>query len=316
MRRPRKISAITNSGGGRTRPRVLVRNTKRALICSLLTLMSGCATLQASFNPHDWATRRWIKAGGQGLSYVVVNASMYQDSKAHLRDLRLIRDRNEIPFALKILQGAVEQVQRPAALTDKAFVPGIGVRFVMETEWGGSHDQVSIETSRKNFRQLVRVETSDDRLHWEIVRRDGTIFDVSSVDKHAAGLSISYPTSTRRYVRVAVEGWTDPKWLSSASVNLVRTTPAHRDLVAILLPSVTQDGQTRTANLDFNLGFERPYDRITFDTDPGWFSRQAEVLTSPDERTGRLREPTGSCARYLRNAWTSPLRSNGNDTFE
>ena len=216
---------------------------------------------------------------------MVVDASMYEDSQARLRDLRLFQEGKEVPFVLKTSYGSSQEEQRTASLMDKAIIPGVGVQFILEPRAGASHNQVSIETTQIDFKQQVRVETSDDRRHWDVVRRDGIIFNVSSADTRAAGLSVSYPISKRRYVRVTIRGWRDLSWVRSASISFVRTIAAQRHLVANLKPVAVEDEKEHVTNLSFDLGFARPYDRITLAPGPGWFSRLAEVSTSTDGKT-------------------------------
>src|SRR5436305_14770076 len=88
-------------------------------------------------------------------------------------------------------------------------------------------------------------------------------------DQQVAGLSVSYPESTRRFLRITVAGWNDPSSLQSASVSYVREEPAIRDVAAELRPGVQNDAKERTTHLEFDLSFSRPYDRISLKVGPG-----------------------------------------------
>jgi hypothetical protein len=156
---------------------------------------------------------------------------------------------------------------------------------VLDTGGGVSHNRVTIDTDETNFRQKVRIETSDDRRHWGIVRPDGTIFDVSTTDQHASNLSVSYSESTRRYLRLTIEGWTDPKALRSASVSSVRQSAAQRETIAEQKPKATGENGTHFSVLELDLGLERPFDQIWFDVGPGFFSRAVTVSASNDRKS-------------------------------
>jgi hypothetical protein len=96
---------------------------------------------------------------------------------------------------------------------------------------------------------------------------------------------LTYPVSTRRYVRVTIPGWPDPAWLESAFVVFYRETDAVRDILASGTPVVTQNSPDRSTSFQIDAGMAGlPCDRITISARPGFFSRAAEVLSSSDTR--------------------------------
>jgi hypothetical protein len=117
-----------------------------------------------------------------------------------------------------------------------------------------------------------------------LIRGDGTIFDVSTRDQHASSLVVPYPESTRRYLRVTVEGWNNPDALRSISMSLVRESPTQREVIADQQPKTTLENKSRSTIVDLDFGFERPFDRILLEIAPGLFSRAVTVSVSADRK--------------------------------
>ncbi len=252
-------------------------------------LLSGIfifsAVLYAAFDPSVWAFRREVRAAKAPFDVLTLDASVYERSRAKLDDLRLLRSGNEVPYVLrKLTGGRQEKIVRPV-LTDRVAIPGLGVQAVLDVPGGTPHNRIRIETNKTNFRQQVRIEASDDRKHWGIIRRDGMIFDVSAPDQHASNTFVFYPDSTRRYLRVTVEGWNSPEALRSVSMSFVQNLPAEREVIADGQPTPRVDTGTHSSLLDLDLGFERPFDGVRLDVTPGFFSRSVTVSVSQDRKT-------------------------------
>ena len=241
--------------------------------------------IYAAFDPGVWAYRREVRAAKAPFDVLTLDASVYERSRARLDDLRLLRSGNEVPYVLrKLTGGRHEKIVRPV-ITDRVAVPGLGVQAVLEVPGGTPHNRIRIETNKTNFRQQVRIEASDDRKHWGIIRRDGMIFDVSARDQHASNTFVFYPDSTRRYLRVTVEGWNSPEALRSVSMSFVQNLPAEREVIADRPPAFTADSRIRSSILELDFGFERPFDGIRFDVAPGFFSRAVTLSVSQDKKT-------------------------------
>src|SRR5262249_41166028 len=158
-----------------------------------------------------------------------------------------------------------------------------GVSAVIDLSGHVSHNRIRIGTSRKNFNESVRIETSDDANVWSVANENGLIFDVSRSDRQVSDLTLTYPVSTRRYVRITIPGWHDPAWLESAFVVLFQETDAVRDILASGTPVGTQNSQDRSTSFQIDAGIGGlPYDRVTISPLPGFFSRAVEVLSSGD----------------------------------
>lgn len=245
-------------------------------------LLSG--TIYAAIQTDLWSVRRPVKPSRAAFNVLALDAIVYRNSKAQLRDLRLLRSGNEVPYVLRALSGGREEQRFTPRITDRIAIPGLGTQAVLAIGHVGPHNRLTIQTGETNFRQLVQIEGSDDGKHWGTIRQDGTIFDVSTPDQHASNLSVSYPQSTRPYLRVTVVGWRNPDAIRSVSMSFVQDLPAEREAVADSRPEVTSDRAARSSVLDIDLGFDRPFDCIRFDPTPGFFSRSVTVSASHDKK--------------------------------
>ncbi len=241
---------------------------------------------RGDFNPQDWQTRIPITVKQPGtVAAVVAGKAVYKASQTGLKDVRIVRAGVEIPYRLQILTARQEQIELQPAILDKAAVPNEGVQAVLDLNGHPSHNRLRIATALRNFKETVRIETSDDGRTWAEARNDGLIFDISRADRHVAELSVDYPVSTRRYIRVTIPGWHNPADLASAWLTYFSESGAVRDTVASLAPAVTEDAKTQATVLTGDIGFSGlAYDRVELAVagDASAFSRRGEVATSGD----------------------------------
>jgi hypothetical protein len=242
--------------------------------------------LIGDFDAHNWRFQRAIKTQPKAdISAVVPDATLYRQSLARLNDIRIVRSGVEIPYVIRVLSGKREEIELPATILNKSAAPGTGVSAVIDLLGQVSHNRIRIGTSRKNLKESVRIETSDDAKVWSVVNENGLIFDVSQSDRKVSDLTLTYPVSTRRYVRITIPGWHDPAWLESAFVILFQETDAVRDILASGTPVVVQNSQDQSTSFQIDAGIAGlPYDRVTISPRPGFFSRAVEVLSSSDTK--------------------------------
>jgi len=263
------------------------------MIKLVLSLLAAGCLLRADFDPAHWQFRQPVQVQqAAAVSAFVVDSGVYRESLAGLADLRIVRgerDLVEVPYQLEVLSGSREEVELPATLRNKAFVPGEGVQVVLDAGGHAEHNRVRISTSQKNFKQGLRVETSDDSKNWAVVQDDGLIFDVSQADRQVSDLTVEYPASTRRYVRLTIPGWQEPAYLESAWLSHFKESNAVRDVLSTLVPVVEEDDKTRATSFLFDIGFQGlPYDRLDVKAKPGFFARSLEVWTSGDQKAWTL----------------------------
>jgi hypothetical protein len=252
----------------------------------LLSSLGCCALLMADFSAPAWRYRRPLTVSlPEPVSEFTVDAALYRDSAANLDDLRILRDATETPFVILTLAGSRQTLEPSATIVNKAFVPGTGVQAILDLRGHSEHNRLRISTPLHNFKENIRVETSDDSHTWAVVQAAGLIFDVSRDDHAAAESTVTYPLSTRRFVRLTIPGWTDPANLEAVWLSAYKETGATRDTVATLTPAVREDSKAQTTELTVDLGYAgQPFDRIELTVDSGLFSRTVEIAGSNDQQ--------------------------------
>lgn len=252
----------------------------------LLSLLIAGAMARADFDPARWQFRRSISVGTAApVASFTVDFGLYQGSRARLSDLRIVRDGAETPYLIRILSGSREEKEWRPALVNKGAVPGTGLQATLDLGAHPTHNRLRIATREKNFKQRVRIETSDDGRLWAIARDDGYVFDFSQGDRKVAVLTVDYPASTRRFVRITIFGWSDPAYLDSAWLTYYTATSGTSDALATLRASASEEPKTQSTLLVADIGFEGlPHDRLGLVVDPGLFYRTVEAETSGDSK--------------------------------
>jgi hypothetical protein len=125
----------------------------------------------------------------------------------------------------------------------------------------------------------VKIETSDDGRAWAVARSDGSLFDFTQADRHAAVLSLDYPRSTRRYVRATFLGWMAADAVSNAWLTLHSETATLWQTLATVAPSRLEKDEV--TNLVFDLGASHlPYTRIRLESTSTRFYRACDIESS------------------------------------
>ena len=250
----------------------------------LLSGLACCALLFADFNAPAWRLRRPISLYSSApVSEFTVDAALYHDSAANLDDVRILRDQTETPYVLVALTGSRQSSEFPVAILNKAFLPGVGVQAILDLKHHIEHNRLRVVTPLHNFKENLRIETSDDARTWALVEAEAIIFDVLRDDHAASETTVAYPNSNRRYLRVTIPGWKEPASLQGVWLSAYKETGATRDALATLTPTIRDDTKAQTTELSLDLGSSgQPFDRIALSVDPGLFSRTVEVSVTND----------------------------------
>ncbi|MGA3190155.1 MAG: DUF3999 family protein [Bryobacteraceae bacterium] len=241
----------------------------------------------ASAAPLDlsaWKYRKRIPlTPGDGLTIVKLDREVYTGSSNWLADLRLIRDAQEIPFVLRTLGAQPEPVVEVEELLDRSVVPGVGLQFVIHLRRAAKHNSVVLQTEEKNFRQRVRIETSQSGVRWATVRDDGAIFNFSQDGRELSSTMVEYPVSTRPFLRVTVFGWHKTDMVTSATVDQADSQPAVYEIFSTLVPQVWEDPETKSTVVSTDQGVTGlPVSRIRLETSSPQFQRAVAIETSDD----------------------------------
>ncbi len=254
-------------------------------------LLSGLACLlssngRADFVPANWQFRRLIQMDRTAsIVTVPIDAVVYKGS-AHLADVRVLRDQIETPYVLETLRGTANETELQPRMINKSVVSKTGLELTLDLGAASAHNRLRLTTPERNFKQRVRIETSDDAKRWAVARQDGYIFDFSQGDRRVSVLSVDYPVSTRRYMRATIFGWTDPKFVAGALLtHWVERADTRQTYTAFTQPAAVQDSQTQSTVYTIDLGFDGlPHDQLQLQVAPSLFYRAIEIETSKDEK--------------------------------
>jgi hypothetical protein len=241
----------------------------------------------ADFTPSAWKYRKRLPVDStKPITAVHVDRQVFAKSAPGLADLRIIHGSEEVPYILNRMSASHELREIDAEVLDKG-ATAAGLQFVLSLNAVERHSRVTLKTPESNFRRKVTVESSKDRASWQIIRKEAFIFDFTHEGQHSSILSIEYPVSTNKYLRVTVEGWQDPASLSGASVSLAEDRPPVRQIIQTFkAPQGTDDSRTKAMTYTLDFGETGvPKDLLRFEivsAQPAMFHRAVEVESSGD----------------------------------
>lgn len=261
------------------------------LIRNLLWCAFSCALwLRADFEPSSWKFRRPLSIGQEApVAVVNIDRGIYINSQPGLADLRVVSGQGEVPYVLERMSGSRQHTEVSSNEPLNQGVTASGdLELTVDVGTGQRHNGIRLATTRVNFRQRVGVATSDDGRAWTRVRDDGYIFDFSQDEQHVSVLEVGYPVSTRRYVRLTVYGWNDPKAVEQAWITLDKNEFPVRDAMATLKADPRQEAKTQSTLYTWDLGVSGlPYDQLSLAVDAPAFERAATVEISQDGKDWR-----------------------------
>ncbi len=243
---------------------------------------------QAEFDVRDWKYARPLKAPtpapAADYETLVLDAAALGAASPSLADLRLVDDGNdEVPYRLSVERGRREST-RMVALVLNLSHQGPVTSFVLDLRTKPrdllfQHNAVTVLVNSRDFRADVTVEASDDGVRWETIRERAVIFDVSS-DYRVSHLGVSYPESTRHFVKVTVvpeKG--GPLDVRGGTVSREVKSPASESEWTPAGAARKEEG--RTTVWDVDLGYDNvPVSRVAIETDDVNFQRPVRV-TAP-----------------------------------
>ena len=208
------------------------------------------AALYGQFDAAKWQYRNPVQLRERDLiSAIPIDRTIYSRTREDLGDIRLVSNGQEFPYVVRTMRGSLEQTELHPAILNQSVRPGAGVQFTADLGRQVRHSRLGIATNEKNFRQRVRIETSDDNRTWLVSRDDGYIFDFSQGDRSISVLTVDYPVTNRRFVRATIFGWSNVQAVSSASVYLREERPAERDVIDTSAPERSEDPKTQSTLL-------------------------------------------------------------------
>ena len=280
-------------------------------------LLLTAAVAFADFTPSAWQYRKPIHPEVRPANSVRIDRDVYFIAREDLADLRIVHGVEEVPYLIVTSTSQVKEQEVPATMQDRA-VTATGVEAVMVFGRVVPHNRLTILSGVTNFRHKVQLYSSADGREWALIKKDAYLFDFTADEHHASLLTIDYPTSTRRFLKVVIEGAKDPAILSGASVLLREERPAvWQEMAKFANPASLEDDKRHATSYDLDFGAAgAPRDRVILTIADPAFHRSAATEWSDNakdcisdgfgtvyrtEGSESLQVPAGSRrSRYLR----------------
>jgi hypothetical protein len=120
----------------------------------------------------------------------------------------------------------------PVTLVDPVTLPDGAVRAVLDLGKPGlKHSEVRLDIDGRDFVRRTRIEVSYDEARWGTLGDGAVIYRIESATTPASHLTIRYPISDARYVRVTIQPGHDGKVLRVAGAQVYYTQAASEPLV-------------------------------------------------------------------------------------
>lgn len=251
----------------------------------LIFAMIACA---APINLSTWKYRKKIAlTPGDGVAVVSLDREVYAAIGSRYYKMRVYRDNEEAPYVFRSSDRTVEdRMVAPEQIFDQAIVPNVGLEFTVHSRHGGAHNKIVIFTDLKNFRNRVRIETSQDGMHWSVARDDGAIFNFSQDGREFSSTRVEYPVSRRPFLRATIFGWTKNGSVTGASVDHNEQKPEVFEVYATATPQISEDPATKSTLVRVDLGLTGlPVNRLRLESASPQFQRAVGIETSDDRES-------------------------------
>jgi hypothetical protein len=219
--------------------------------------------------------------------------------QAELRDVRLVsRDGRDVPYVVDRLDERVLGLVWNGRLVDTQSERRKQTVWVVDLYEPRTFDRVDLEVSGQDFAKRVKVEVSDDRTSWRLLRADAGVFDRPWGERiRQTEISIE-EGATARYLRLtADDARSKPIEVRGARALGIRRLPGAAVRRAVAIEKTTAPQGKSRHRLDVEPGF--PVDAVEISADEPAFARRVRLI---DVRMigGRAEETTLGDARLYR----------------
>ncbi len=259
--------------------------------------MAAAAILAMAQLPSAWSHWRFlapIEAGSTDsprYASLTIPGSVMTHAAPGLVDLRLIdADGREVPYALSARLGGRVADRRDATLLEPSVVPKEYSQAIFDLgQRARVHNAVTLSIEgTDDVLTWVEIAVSDDHTRWRVVRERAPIYRLlqSGLD---ARMSVSYPESLARYLRVRILDGSRPYKITAGQVSHEVVTEAERVPAGIPLTSGAGADGTTVWTADAPAV---PLVEVRFETGQTAFYRPVSVEVS-DDGTNWMRAGSG-----------------------
>lgn len=192
------------------------------MLRAALALVLAAGGALGQMTEWRWEGEVEVKEGAE-FAALKLGRAMYERSGSEFRDLRIVGpDGKEVGWTWADRGAGGSGARRwhdAGRLLNLVTTPGGALQFVAEARRSeGPHHGVRLDVREPEFQRRVLVETGDDLRNWDVAAR-GSVVRLVVEGQKLESVRVSYPASTRRYVRMTVEDWPDPKTLVAVEVD-------------------------------------------------------------------------------------------------
>jgi hypothetical protein len=278
------------------------------MIRSSACLALAALPLLAAVDLRQWQYRKRITIPDSTMvAHYIIDRETFGASREDLADLRMMRNGIEVPFTVDTLRPPAPVLDWTALeILDKGYRPDAGLELTLRYGGKRTHNRVRLETKRRNFRSEVRIESSEDGKRWAVLRDAAPIFDFTTDEHSYSSRELTYPLSTRPFLRLTVKGWTDPADITGASIAQVeQAPPVLVTAIDAASPAGVENRERAATEYVIDLGLPNiPQDRVFIDAEGAMFHRAVEIHTSADNE------------HWWRHAGGTIFRAAGEDSLE
>jgi len=226
--------------------------TLRALTLILL-LAPGTA---AGLEMKEWKFQAGIQPPSQPSSPQFVRLTLpgwvLANAREDLADLRVISASGaEIPYLLQRAENRTFHTTLPASIINRGIDPGRFEQIVCDLgERVEISNQVILYTQATNFVRKVDIAGSADGRTWITIRSGAYIFQQPGQGRELRNLTVPYPDSTYRFLRVAV--WFDgglPLKFTGAEVQRLERAEFQPETVEAAIVRQSEDAERKATDL-------------------------------------------------------------------
>ena len=276
-------------------------------VTTTLLLATGALGAERDEERAPWRFRRSVAlpGAGEGFAALGIPPELAARAQADLRDLRLLDAAGqEVPYVVDRLVEREARASWPGHLVDTLREP-VGTPDQRQTRsvWvvevgGGAFDTVNLDVLGEDFAKRFRLESSQDRSAWRLLRDDVGIFD-RSWNGRIRHTSIALETSeTARYLRLSTTDTPASPQVEITGVTVFATRRGSAQGWRRPVPlEVVAAGPTTRYRLDLPPAF--PIEALELDAADPAFVRQV-TLRERRESRGQSQERTLGEARLYR----------------
>jgi hypothetical protein len=249
------------------------------IVLPTLSLATAPADQKSEWKYYKDITIADSPAKGE-LVKVILDQEVFGASNKDLGDLRITDvTGTDVPYKLIVERDVFsEENIYPVRVLNNSYSAQNGYNvFIIDFGQGGMlNSSFKIVTSSENFKRTVEVSGGDDMASWNVLKRNGYVYDYTdrAGNFKAQNTSVDYPENAYRYIQVKIfAGGEAPLIVSGAQVSRI-TKKEKKEIVLNPAYETNENSDKRTTE-------------VIVDLEKNGWPTSGVVMVSPDENFNR-----------------------------